>query len=127
MLPGDLKYLATHEWCRVEGEVVTVGVTQYALAPLGELVYVELPEAGDDVLTEIPFGEIEGLKGVKDLFSPVDGVVEEVNARVALRPEILKTDPYGAGWLVRLKRESPSSPDALLSAADYEKFVRHAR
>ncbi len=124
MVPEHMRYLATHEWCVIEGDVVTVGVTQYAIAPLGELVYLELPEVGDDVLVEIPFGEIEGLAGVRDLLSPVDGVVAEVNGRVAHTPELLKKDPYGAGWLIRLRSDSPPVLDRLLYAADYEKFAR---
>ncbi len=124
MVPEHLKYGTTHEWCLVEGQAVTVGVTEQAITPLGQLIYVELPEVGDDVLVEIPFGEIQGVEAVKDLMSPVDGVVEEVNTRVAHRPELLKKDPYGEGWLIRLKSESPAALDELLSAADYEQFVR---
>ena len=124
MVPEQMRYAQTHEWCRLDGEFLVIGVTENAIRPLGDLIYVELPENDDDVLIEVPFGEIEGSRGSKDLTSPVDGRVAEVNSRIVLNPEILNKDPYGDGWLVKLKAEGPISLDNLLSASDYEDFVR---
>ena len=124
MVPVELRYASTHEWCRVEGDHVLVGLTEYAAAAIGNVIYVELPEAGDDVLVEVPFGEIEGLGGVKDLISPTDGRVVEVNSRVVLTPDLLAKDPYDRGWLIRVKPDSLAPMENLLSAADYEERQR---
>ena len=127
MVPEQLRYTPTHEWCRMDGQTVVIGVTDHGVGPVGNVIYVELPEAGDDVLHEVPFGEIEGTRGVKDLVSPFDGVVEAVNSAVVLKPEVLMKDPYEEGWLIRLKPDSPASFENLLSAADYEDQLRKRR
>jgi glycine cleavage system H protein len=124
MVPENLRYTPTHEWCRMDGQIVVIGVTERAVGALGEVIYVELPEAGDDVLHEVPFGEIEGTAGVKDLVSPFDGVVESVNEAVVRGPETAMKEPYAAGWLIRLKPDSPASLENLLSPADYAEQVR---
>ncbi len=124
MIPEQLRCTATHEWCRLEGQSVVIGVTENALATIGNLIYVELPAVGDDVLKEVPFGEIEGTSEVKDLNSPFDGVVEAVNSKVVLNPDALVKDPYGEGWLIRLKPDSVASLENLLSASDYEDHQR---
>ncbi len=126
MVPEHLRYTPTHEWCRMDGQIVVIGVTDHGVAPVGNVIYVELPEAGDDVLHEVPFGEIEGTRNVKDLVSPFDGVVEAVNSAVVLKPEVLMKEPY-EGWLIRLKPDSPASFDNLLSATDYEDQLRKRR
>ena len=107
MVPENLRYAATHEWCRLDGDVVVIGVTEHGLALLGGIIYVELPEEKDDVLHEVPFGEIEGTRDVRDLNSPFDGVVLQVNNRVVQNPDVLLKDPYEEGWLIRLKPDSP--------------------
>ena len=127
MVPEQLRYTPTHEWCRMDGQIVVIGVTDHGVAPVGNVIYVELPEAGDDVLHEVPFGEIEGTRDVKDLVSPFDGVVEAVNSAVVLKPEVLMKEPYEEGWLIRLKPDSPASFENLLSAADYEEQLRKRR
>lgn len=127
MVPEGYKYASTHEWCRVEKEIATIGVTEYAIKDLGDISYVELPDEGDDVLTQIPFGELEGRQAVKDLLSPFDGIVVEINARVAHNPDILKSDPYDKGWLIRLRLERPVGDTDLLSASDYERIIRQRK
>jgi len=126
MVPEELRYTPTHEWCRMDGQIVVIGVTDHGVAPVGNVIYVELPEAGDDVLHEVPFGEIEGTRNVKDLVSPFDGVVEAVNSAVVLKPEVLMKEPYES-WLIRLKPDSPASFENLLSATDYEDQLRKRR
>ena len=126
MVPEQLRYTPTHEWCRMDGQIVVIGLTDHGVAPVGNIIYVELPEAGDDVLHEVPFGEIEGTRGVKDLVSPFDGVVEAVNSAVVLKPEVLMKEPYES-WLIRLKPDSPASFENLLSATDYEDQLRKRR
>ncbi len=126
MVPEQLRYTPTHEWCRMDGQTVVIGVTDHGVAPVGNVIYVELPEAGDDVLHEVPFGEVEGTRNVKDLVSPFDGVVEAVNSAVVLRPEVLMKEPYES-WLIRLKPDSPASFENLLSASDYEDQLRKRR
>jgi glycine cleavage system H protein len=108
----------------MDGPVIVMGVTDHAVGPLGNVIYIELPEVGDDVLHEVPFGEIEGARGVKDLVSPFDGVVESVNNAIVLKPDGLMKDCYEAGWLIRLKPDSSASFENLLSAADYEEQLR---
>ena len=127
MVPEQLRYTPTHEWCRMDGQIVVIGLTDHGVAPVGNIIYVELPEAGDDVLHEVPFGEIEGTRGVKDLVSPFDGVVEAVNNAVVGKPDMLMKDPYETGWLIRLKPDSPAAFENLLSAADYEEQLRKRR
>jgi len=127
MVPEQLRYTPTHEWCRMDGQIIVVGVTEHGVGPVGNVIYVELPEAGDDVLREVPFGEIEGARGVKDLVCPFDGVIEAVNAAVVLKPDMLMKDPYETGWLIRLKPDSPVSFENLLSAADYGERLRKRR
>jgi glycine cleavage system H protein len=126
MVPEELRYTPTHEWCRMDGQSVVIGVTDQGVAPVGNVIYVELPETGDDVLHEVPFGEIEGTRDVKDLVSPFDGVVEAVNSAVVMKPEVLTKTPY-EGWLIRLKPDVPASLENLLTAADYEEQLRKRR
>ena len=124
MVPENLRYATTHEWCRLDGDMVIIGVTEHGVAALGGIIYVELPEEKEDVLHELPFGEIEGTRDVRDLSSPFDGVVLQVNSRVVQNPDVLLKDPYEEGWLVRLKPDSPASLDNLLSPADYAERTR---
>lgn len=127
MVPEDFRYTATHEWCTLEDDVATIGLTEHALTDVGKLVCVELPEVGADILVEVPFGEIEGVKATRDLMPPFDGAVAEVNTRVLHDPDLLETDPYKEGWLIRLKIERAASLDHLLSAAAYQQLVGRRR
>ena len=127
MTSDEVRYTPTNEWCKLTDGLVVIGITAQALAAIGEVVFVELPEPGDDVLRELPFGEVEGTQDVKDLFSPLDGMVQEINSRLMQHPEELSKDPENAGWLIRLKPESLAAFDALLSRADYEDQLRRKR
>jgi glycine cleavage system H protein len=118
--PEDLRYTSEDAWCRREGEDLVIGITERAVTALGEIVYVDLPDVGDDVLREIPFGEIEGTQTTRELKSPVDGRVIEINGVLVNKPEALTKDPYRSGWLIRLKPDAAVAMENLLSAPDYE-------
>jgi len=122
--PDDLKYTRSHEWVRVDGEVGTIGITEHAQKQLGEIVYLELPEVGHVYNANEEFGTVESVKAVSELFTPVAGEVVEVNKAAVTEPGIINDDPFGDGWLVRLKLSSDADADGLLSADDYEKYVR---
>ncbi len=119
-LPADLLYTKDHEWLRVEGDTATVGITEFAAEALGDVVYVELPEAGSTVTAGEPCGEIESTKSVSDLYAPTDGEVLEANDAVVQDPSLLNTDPFGTGWLLRLR---VASTDELLDVDEYAKLV----
>jgi glycine cleavage system H protein len=123
MNPKDLRYAATHEWAKLEGNVVTVGITKHAVEELTDLVYLQLPSIGDAVTVGSAFGEIESVKAVAELNSPVDGEVVEVNSAVADKLDAVSKDPYGAGWIAKIKVSNPSQLDALMSAEQYEKHL----
>ena len=117
--PDELKYSKSHEWIRQEDGVAVIGISDYAQDALGDVVFVNLPEVGDDVTAGEPFGDIESVKAVSDLVSPVSGVVCEVNEELLDAPELVNSDPYGA-WIIKV--ENVSAEDELLDAADYEAF-----
>ena len=120
MYPDDLKYSSEHEWARVEdGNTVEVGVTHYAQDTLGDVVFVELPEVGSQVGQFDKFGEIESVKAVSDLFSPVSGTVTEVNDKLEQSPELVNAAPYGDGWIMKVELDDPSELDSLMDAATY--------
>ncbi len=121
--PEDLRYTREHEWVRVEDGVGTVGITDYAQDQLGDIVYVKLPPVGTVVRQMEPFGEIESVKAVSDLFSPVSGEVVEVNAELEERPELVNLDPYGQGWMLRVRLADPSELERLMTAAEYDAYV----
>jgi len=121
--PEDLRYTREHEWVRVEGGVGTVGITHHAQDALGDVVYVELPAAGSVVSAGKPFGVVESVKSVSDLFAPVSGKVVETNQRLAEAPELVNADPYGDAWMVKVELAEPSEVDGLLDAAAYRAFV----
>jgi glycine cleavage system H protein len=121
--PADLKYDREHEWVRVEGDVAVIGISHFAQDQLGEVVYVDLPSAEDELMAGETFGEIESVKSVSELYSPVSGEVVEVNADLDGAPETINSDPYGAGWMVKVKMADPSQLDDLMSAEEYESFV----
>jgi glycine cleavage system H protein len=120
MIPSDLLYTKEHEWIRVEGDVATVGITQHAADQLGDIVFVELPEAGRQLEQFATFGVVESVKAVSDLFAPVAGEVVEGNAGLATTPEVVNSDPYGAGWMLRVRLSDPAQLGQLLDPAAYE-------
>ena len=120
--PADLKYSKEHEWIKVEGDIGIVGVTDFAQKQLTDIVFVELPEKGKKVEGGKQMGVIESVKSVSDIFSPVDGEVVEVNEKLKDNPDVINKDPYGEGWIVKLKIENKDELDGLMSAEDYEKF-----
>jgi glycine cleavage system H protein len=125
MVPKDLRYAKTHEWARLEGNVCTVGITQFAVEQLTDVVAVELPRVGKPVVAsdEKGFGVIESVKAVSDLYSPVNGEVAEVNKAVADDPALVSADPYGKGWLIKIKIAPGTSLDKMLTAEQYEEQI----
>jgi glycine cleavage system H protein len=126
MVPTDLRYTKEHEWVRVEGDVATVGVTQYAADQLGDVVFVDLPEAGRSLDQFGTFGVVESVKAVSDLFAPLSGEVVEANAALAGQPELVNKEPYGAGWMLRVRVADTGQIDGLLDAAAYAKLTAEA-
>ena len=122
-VPEGLYYSKDHEWLRVEGETGTVGITDHAQNSLGDVVYVELPKAGETFAAHDTFGSVESVKAVSELFLPVAGEVTEVNASLTDEPEKVNTDPYGDGWMLRVKLSNRGEVDSLLSAAEYEDYI----
>jgi glycine cleavage system H protein len=123
-VPEDLHYSKDHEWVRVDGDVAVIGITDYAQNSLGDVVYVELPKAGDDFASNESFGSVESVKAVSEVFTPVAGVVAQINESLADEPETVNSDPYGNGWMIRLKMKNPGEVDSLLTAAEYEDFTK---
>jgi len=123
VIKDDLKYTKEHEWIRMTGEIATMGVTDYAQKELGDVVFVELPEVGRDVEQMKSFGTIEAVKAVSDIFSPVSGKVTEVNANLSSQSNLINSDPYGEGWIIKIKIKNPKEMDTLLSPAEYRKLV----
>ena len=124
MDPSTLRYTRTHEWARAEGDLVTVGITKFATDQMTDITYVELPHLGDHVFTGQAFGEVETVKAVNDLFSPVDGEVVEVNEKLVDDPAPITQDPYGAGWLIKVRLEQGATLDHLLTHEQYQKQVQ---
>ncbi len=119
-IPENLKYTSEHEWAREEGELVVIGITDYAQGSLGELVYIELPSEGDEINKGDSFGAVESTKSVSDLFAPLSGEVVEVNDALLDAPEIINEDPYGEGWLIKVK---PFEDDDLSDCMDFEEYT----
>jgi glycine cleavage system H protein len=118
--PEDLLYHAEHDWARVEGEAATFGITWYAQDALGELVFFEAPPIGSSVKKDEPYAEIESVKAVSDVYAPMSGEIVAVNEALSDSPETVNSDPYGEGWLVRVKLSDPGEAEALLDAASYQ-------
>ena len=123
MDPSRLKYLSSHEWADIQGDVCTVGITQYAVEQLTDVTHLQLPAVGKPVTAEQPFGEIESVKAVFDLNAPVSGTVAEKNAAVEKDPSLINQDPYGKGWMIRIKLAPGAKLDHLLSLQQYEKQI----
>ena len=124
--PSDVRYTAEHEWARLEDGLVTIGITGYATDQLGDVVFVELPEVGRKVDAGKPFGVVEAVKTVSDLYAPVSGEVVEVNTALGDDPAVVNREPYGSGWMVRIKLSDPAAFGSLLSSADYAKVVEES-
>ena len=122
-IPKELLYTEEHEWILVDGDTVTVGITDYAQGELGDIVFVELPNAGDEATKLEPFGTIEAVKAVSDLFSPVSGVVTESNDLLQDQPELINQSPYAQGWMVKIKLSDPGELDSLLSPEAYAEQI----
>ena len=121
--PPELKYTKEHEWVRVEGDIGTIGVTDYAQDQLGDIVFLELPAVGSAISAAQKFGEIESVKAVSELFAPVSGEVTETNDRLTDSPESVNDDPYGDGWLVKVRLSETAELDQLLSSDQYEALI----
>jgi len=126
MVPQDLRYTKDHEWVRLDGDSATVGITAFAAEQLGDIVFVELPAVGASLAALATFGVVESVKAVSDLFSPLSGTVTETNAALAGQPELVNTDPYGAGWMLKLTVAEPGQPGDLLDPATYEQLIAEA-
>jgi glycine cleavage system H protein len=122
--PQDLHYTQSHEWVRIDGDVGTVGITEYAQKELGEIVYLELPEVGHMFNSEDEFGTVESVKAVSELFTPLSGEVIEINKGAVAEPGIVNDDPFGDGWLIKLKLSTDEEVKKLLSAQQYEEYVQ---
>jgi glycine cleavage system H protein len=129
-VPAELRYTAEHEWVAIDGPTATIGITDYAARALGDVVYVSLPAEGAAVAAEEPCGEVESTKSVSDLYSPVDGEVTEVNGDLEDDPGLVNADPYGTGWMFRVRLAAEAGEDAvppgLLSPAEYEELIKEA-
>lgn len=121
--PAELKYSKDHEWARQEGDVILIGITDYAQSELGEIVYVDVTSEGETLDNEEVFGSIEAVKTVSDLMMPIAGEVLEVNPDLEEQPELVNSDPYGAGWIIKVKANDAADLNNLMSAAEYEKLI----
>ena len=122
-IPQDLKYTKDHEWVKIEGDVATVGITDFAQSELGDIVYVEVETLDETLEREEIFGTVEAVKTVSDLFSPLSGEIIEFNESLEDEPEKVNTDPYGAGWMVKIRFNNPSEVDDLLDADEYSEVI----
>ncbi len=122
-IPPVLKYSKEHEWVATEGSVATVGITDYAQDQLGEIVYVELPAVGDKISKDDPFGVVESVKAVSDIYAPLSGTVIEINEDLPESPEVVNEDPYGDGWLIKVKISDAAELDDLMDNEEYEELV----
>jgi len=122
-IPENLRYSKDHEWVGVDGDVATIGITDYAQHSLGDVVYIDMPRVGDKFATHEAFGSVESVKAVSEIFTPVAGEVVEVNEGLNDTPEAVNNDPYETGWMVKVKMDNPGEADAMLSAVEYEEFL----
>jgi len=121
--PEDNRYAKSHEYAHLEGDVATIGITDYAQKELGDVVFVELPQVGSQLEAGDELGSIESVKAVSELFTPMSGEVVEVNEALAEKPELVNTDPYGDGWMIRMRVSDPTEADELMSAEEYDEYV----
>ena len=123
MVPKDLRYTKDHEWVRVDGDTATIGVTDFAAHELGDVVFVDLPEPGRGIEQFGTFGVVESVKAVSDLYAPVSGEVTDVNAALTGQPELVNSDPFGAGWMIRVRVSNAAQVDGLLEPEAYERLI----
>ena len=123
MVPPDLRYTKDHEWVRIDGDSATVGITDYAEKQLGDIVFVELPDVGKNLEQSATFGVVESVKAVSDLFAPISGEVLEANEALATSPELVNGEPYGGGWMIRIRVANQEELDGLLDAAAYDSLI----
>ena len=121
--PAELKYTKDHEWIRLEGNTATIGITEFAQKELGDIVYVEVETIGKGLKANDVFGTVEAVKTVSDLFLPVDGTINELNGALTSQPELVNSDPYGEGWMIKMTVDNPQDVEALMDAAAYEEMV----
>jgi glycine cleavage system H protein len=121
--PAELKYTSDHEWIRVEGDEAYIGITEFAQGELGDIVYIDINTVGQDVTKEAVFGTVEAVKTVSDLFMPVDGTILEVNKMLDSQPELVNSDPYGDGWMVKIKLTNAADAETLLTADAYKGVI----
>ena len=121
--PANLRYTKDHEWISMEGDIATIGITEFAQGELGDIVYVDISSKGKSFAAEEVFGTVEAVKTISDLFLPVSGTVTEVNAALEAQPELVNSDPYGAGWMIKMKVDNTATVEALLDAAAYQALV----
>ncbi len=121
--PANLRYTKDHEWILLEGDIATIGITEFAQGELGDIVYVDISSKGKSFAAEEVFGTVEAVKTVSDLFLPVSGTVTEVNAALEAQPELVNSDPYGAGWMIKMKVDNIANVEALMDAAAYHSLV----
>ena len=121
--PENLRYTKDHEWIKLDGNVATIGITDFAQSELGDIVYVEIETKGKSLAAETVFGTVEAVKTVSDLFLPVSGTITEINPALEAQPELVNTDPYGEGWMVKMTVDNPDDVEKLMDAAAYEKLV----
>ena len=124
--PTGLRYSQEHEWVAVDGDIATIGITDYAQEQLGDVVYVELPAAGKVLNKDDTFGVVESVKAVSDIYAPVSGTVTEMNADLPNAPELVNADPYGKAWMIRVRLSNPQEVNEMMDAAAYQKFVEAA-
>ncbi len=124
--PTDLRYTKTHEWVRVEDDVATLGITDYAQSELGDITYLELPESGESISAGSPFGVVESVKAASDIYSPIDGEVIERNEAAVEAPELLNQSPYGDAWLLKVRLGDPSQVEKLMAPQEYDSFAADA-
>ena len=121
--PENLRYTKDHEWIKLEGNIAIIGITDFAQRELGDIVYIEIETAGKALTAETVFGTVEAVKTVSDLFLPVSGTIDEVNPALQSQPELVNTDPYGEGWMIKMTVDNPDDVAKLMSSSDYEKVA----
>ena len=122
-IPENLRYSKDHEWIEVDGDIATIGITDYAQHALGDVVYIDMPRVGDKFATHEAFGSVESVKAVSEVFTPIAGEVTEVNDGLNDTPEKVNNDPYDGGWMIKVKMDNPLEADAMLSSIEYEEFL----
>ncbi|MED5248674.1 MAG: glycine cleavage system protein GcvH [Candidatus Neomarinimicrobiota bacterium] len=123
-IPAEIKYTKEHEWISLDGEVAMIGITDHAQSQLGDIVFVELPDVDSEISQNETFGVIEAVKTVADLFAPVKGLIIEINSSLEDSPDLINSDPYGTGWIIKVKVSDSSQYDSLMSSDEYEEFIK---